>query len=428
MKFISFTRLVFVYVTIRLFIDGMEEFLIQTTALYYVDYLGESHLFFGFLLGVYSIAVLSTAPLIGAVDARVKSPKTILLFCCVIKLTGQILYTIPVNKYFPLFGRILSGIGEGTTGVIYGAIAQATNNRKRAEAFLYFEGLFCIGSTFGPVVGAIFTFKVNVFGLIINPGNSPGLVLAIVWLFLLIYTIWLPNDLVANSPKFSESGDSSNAENESEASCEEYSSNDKEYSYSRICCLYFILFQSIAVRDAVLVYIPLFAVKRFGMNFLDLKLVYANIAFASLLLFFGSYVLSNITSEKNLLAIGVTLRIVPVLILGYFGFSWENDHSINHAYLLLALALSISVGFVMFPLLCSILSKETPVNSASLYQGISFSVLNLGFLIGRVLAGGTFFKEGVVYVAVSLLVIWVLELIWLSSEFRNVYPALKRKF
>ena len=80
------------------------------------------------------------------------------------KFAGNILYSIPVNEYFPLLGRFLSGIGEGAVGVLYGAVSKCTTKENRGKAFLYFEGLFSIGSVCGPAIGSVLIFNVDFKG------------------------------------------------------------------------------------------------------------------------------------------------------------------------------------------------------------------------------------------------------------------------
>ena len=71
---------------------------------------------------------------------------------------------IPINGYFPLFGRFISGIGEGTVGVLYGAVTKCTTHENRAKAFLYFESLYSIGAICGPTIGSVLTFNLDILG------------------------------------------------------------------------------------------------------------------------------------------------------------------------------------------------------------------------------------------------------------------------
>ena len=207
----------------------MEDYLILPTAWYYARYLGQSNVYLGFLVASFNIGALIFAPIIGALDARFHIPKPLLVMGAITKFIGSLFYTIPVNEYFPLIGRFMSGIADGTIGVVYGAVAQGTTEINRPLAFLYFEGLFGIGSSFGPMIASFLTFNVDILGLKINPGNSPGLILTVVWFPLLILTLFLPNDLMEKKSKDLQKFDVSDREDET-ASEETPITEDKEYS------------------------------------------------------------------------------------------------------------------------------------------------------------------------------------------------------
>jgi MFS family permease len=163
-NFTSLNKLVFIYLSLRLLTDGVEEFLILPTAWYYIKDLGETNTFLGLTLAAYSAGTLVFAPFIGLLAVKCQASKALVVMCGLVKLFGNVLYSIPVNGYFPLFGRFISGIGEGTTGVLYGAVTKCTTNKNRAKAFLYFEGLFCIGEVCGPAIGSLLIFNFNILG------------------------------------------------------------------------------------------------------------------------------------------------------------------------------------------------------------------------------------------------------------------------
>ena len=165
----SLPKIVFIYISFRLFIDGIEEYLIQPTAWYYIKYLGGSNVFLGVTLAAYSVGALVFAPFVGFLEKRFDASKTIVVMSTFVRFVGNILYSIPINEYFPLSGRFLSGIGEGTVGVLYGAVSKCTTKENRGKAFLYLEGLFTIGSVCGPAIGSVLTFNVDFIGELYTP-------------------------------------------------------------------------------------------------------------------------------------------------------------------------------------------------------------------------------------------------------------------
>jgi MFS family permease len=416
MALTSFTKFVFLYLTIRLLSDGMEEFLIQPTAWFYVRYLGESDLFLGLLQAAFPFGAMIFAPCAGVFDVRFDSPKSVFMMCSVTKFIGNVLYTTPFHAYLPLIGRLLSGLGEGTVGVVYGAIAKGTDSRNRAQAFLYFEGLYTLGTACGPVIGSFFTFNFDVLGLEMNAGNSPGLILATIWFLMIIFTMFLPRELASKSTDLAneESG------NESELS----PTNDTmQYSISRVCCLYFVIFQSLVLFNIGYFYTPLLAAYHLGLELIDIKLLYASSALSAFLLFLGSYILSSHIAEKSFLAFGIASHIVPLSILFYFAFSFNDGLTANNGYFLLILMVLLSVSFLIFPLSCSLLSKETPTDQASFYQSICFVALHLSNGSSRFVSGATFTPSGMMYVCIGLSVGWIIQMFWFFIEYRAFYPS-----
>ncbi len=425
MSLTSFSRFTFCYFTLRLLADGMEEFLIQPTAWYYVRYLGQSNFFLGILLAAFPFGALISAPLVGALDVRYNNPKLVFLMCCLTKFLGDVLYTISINAYLPLVGRLISGLGEGTVGVLYGAVTQGTNKKNRVRAFLYFEALFSVGTAFGPVVGSFITFNLDIFGMEINAGNSPAVVLASIWFIMLILTVLLPSDLTGKQKNAVESSDSRKEESESES--ESATTNDtREYSTSRICCLYFVIFLSWILFCITSFYTPLLAAHHLGLGLVEIKFMYANVALFSFVLFLGNYIFSSYISEKCFIGFGIASHSVPLLILLYFALTFNDTLPVNIAYSLLILLLLLSVSFVIFPLASSLLSKETPVHKASFYQSLAFTVLHTPNLISRVVGGVTFNQTGMICVCLVLTAGWFLELIWFLIEYRALYPSSKK--
>ena len=118
-NFTSLNSLVVIYISLRFFTDGLEELLILPTAWYYMEYLYKSYTFLGLTVASYLIGTLIFAQFVGFLDVRLQSSsKGILIVGVLVKLLGNVLYSIPVNGYFPLFGRFITGLGESTIAIL----------------------------------------------------------------------------------------------------------------------------------------------------------------------------------------------------------------------------------------------------------------------------------------------------------------------
>ena len=152
-----------------------------------------------------------------------------------------------------------------------------------------------------------------------------------------------------------------------------------------------------------LFYTPLLAANQLGLGQLEIKLIYLNAALFSFVIFLTCFLLSSHISEKQFLAIGIVSWIVPLSILFFFALSWDDIQPVLGAYLLTVFTASVSISNIIFPLASSLLSKETPVKRASLYQSISYAALNATVIAGRVIGSNTFNETAMTYVGVALL-------------------------
>ena len=114
-----------------------------------MKYLHKSYIFLGLTLASYSVGTLFFAPFVGALDVKLQS--SIIIFGGFVKLFGNLLYSIPVNGYFPLFGRFVSCLGESSLAVFNGAIAKGSTDENRAKSISIFRRtlLYCMETCLG---------------------------------------------------------------------------------------------------------------------------------------------------------------------------------------------------------------------------------------------------------------------------------------
>ncbi|XP_028416118.1 major facilitator superfamily domain-containing protein 8-like [Dendronephthya gigantea] len=412
--------MVFIYISLRFFSNGVEEYLIQPTAWYYMKFLKESNVFLGLTLASYSAATLVFSPFFGALNVRLQnSSKLIILMGGVVKLLGNMLYSIPINGYFPMFGRFLSGMGTGTGSVLFGIIAKGSSHENRAQAFLYFEALFFAGQVLGPTLGSILTFNVDIFGWQINAGNSPGVIMMIIWCFLLTFTIFLPSNLTEENIEEKQSKEIIVGEKITDTFKSSSETNNIFRPPSIVFSLFYFTFVLVIFYSVVGLYVPLLAAHRLGLGLLHVKLIFINSTLFVFILFILTPLFLRIISEKNLLILGKVFLMFPIFVLLYFSVSWNTTLSVNAAYLLPLTMFILEGNAVNFSLICSILTKLTPVSSASFYQGINFAVLHFGIMVGRLIAGATFAKLPMMYAGFGLTVCWLFSMLWLSIEYKN---------
>ena len=131
---------------------------------------------------------------VGKVSDKTRAVKLVILACTIVKVTSNFVYAIPVSGYCTLIGCFFSGATNGAYGALYGEIVRYTINENRSKIFIVIDSMFYFGASCGPLIGGIVTFKANILGLNINDGNSPAVVLVIIWALLLCVVLCLPSD------------------------------------------------------------------------------------------------------------------------------------------------------------------------------------------------------------------------------------------
>ena len=419
-KFTSLNSFVVVFISLRFFFVGAEELLIVPTVWYYMEYLDESYVFLGLTMASYSTGTIIFTQFIGVLDVKLQSSsKMILIFGSLLKILGNLLYSIPVNGYFPLFGRFISGLGESTAPVLYGAIAKCSTNENRAKAFLFFDAIYFIGQMFGPAIGSLLTFNVNIFGWQINAGNSPAVVLVIIWCFLLALAMFLPNDLIGVSETDKDMCSDEDETGQSKTVADNIIACPKPIVFS----LYYSTFVYVFLYFTLTVYVPLLAVHQLGLNLADVKLIFMDGSLFGFMAFVATYLLVQWISQHNILCFGIVSQVVPIITLFYFALNWNKNIPVYAAYLLVVSLAVTAASAVNFSLIGSLITKLTPVNSASFYQSIMFTVLHVAMILSRVTAGVTFSQTLLLYNCCGLTIAWLIAVVWLCIEYKSLSSA-----
>jgi hypothetical protein len=335
-----------------------------------------------------------------------------------------------------LVGRLVSGLGSaGGVAIILGQIAIQTEVEDRKTIFVLLEAVFCVGATFGPGVGSFIAFDVTIWGWHINQGNSPGIVLTIVWSIFLIVTILLPKDFwigivsddegritddrtfIQDDPK----GDRRLTEvhPKSDRSLAEYdldvdrhltkdddaiadrtvADHDDESKAkiewdSRIFCLLYLTIADEIFSSTATFYVPVLALNHFHLELIHVKLLFLNCTLFSLLLFILFSLASHYFDERKIFLVALSMQIAAILVLTSIGFTW--DHITSSQNYILLLYICLGMPYFAYPLSNSILSKITDSRNASFYQGVSYAALQSGILIGRVAVSFVNTKESLI--------------------------------
>ena len=129
---------------LRFFLQGCENYVITPTAWYYIKSLGEIKLFLAFVLCSYNAGAVIADPLTGFITDRFGHPKLIFLCTLAVKVIAYVIYSANLSAYFPLVGRLLSGLSDGGVAIMLGQITLQMNGKRRGQYFVFLEAFYCL--------------------------------------------------------------------------------------------------------------------------------------------------------------------------------------------------------------------------------------------------------------------------------------------
>ena len=400
---------VFWVIALRDFIDGVDEYLIAPTAWYYVKSLGQNKTLFGIVMTAYQFSAILSSPIIGRLSDKFGHVKCIIVVSMFMKVVAYAIYSIPVSVYLPLTGRLLAGLTDGSIGVFFGQVTLYTPKKHRAQLFLILDGIYTLGTLFGPTIGVFLTFNVNILGWKIDAGNSPGIVDATIWFLLFLITLWLPKEF--GTVKVTEDED----DEESNDVCKQA----KHGSYSTIFFIFYLVFLSLFYSNTVAVYVPLLAQDHFHLQFIHVKMLFFVCSLSSMALFLVFYIAARYYHETQLLICSMLMQVTAILLLTYIAFSWDSGLGVYGGYILLHY-ICFGLPFFSYSLGCSLLSKITHPNNAAFYQSSSLAALHVGFLLGRLIASNILAKTSLLCFCLAQFLCWTLGVVWFALEYSNL--------
>ena len=395
------------------------------------------------------------------------------------------MYSINISAYFPLIGRIISGLGAAGGGaIILGQVALQTEEKDRSATFVMLEGMYCLGATFGPAVGSFVSFDVIIWGWHINQGNSPGVVLIVVWIIFSIVTILLPKDIWLDAEaekkeitllesedegditnKLSSTNDTKDDQNLTELhpnvdqSLAEHDTNvdrqlKEDYPVNiqendrikpsdhrtladsgrdkakiewspQIVCLLFLTFTNEVFSSTATFYVPILAIDHYHLELIHVKLYFLNCTLFTLLVFVLFSLASGRIDERKLFLIALGMQFAAVSLLTLIGFML--DHIVQAQNYVLLLYICLGMPYFAFPFSNSILSKITDPRNATFYQGSSFASMHCGIVASRVALGFVDTKESLIIYCFALVFLWTAGFLWFGNHYKQ-FSASEQKY
>ena len=406
-------------------LSGCEVYFVAPTVWSYIKSLGQTKLFLAFVVSAFNVGAVIAGSVAGFLIDRLGNPRFIFLSSCVTKVFAYIIYSVNLSAYFPLLGMLVSGLGELGTATILGQIALQPDKESRAKNFVFMDGAFCLGAAFGPAIGSLLTFQENILGWQINEGNSPGIVLAIIWLLFFVLSILFPKEIWiapgacnVELARDDEASDPNGKQRLSEHIPETTSCN--VLKDMRIISLLFLIFSSEAFSSTSTFYVPVLALDHFHLQLIHIKLLFLNCTLFTTLLLICLYFGSQYIEERKLFLIALLMQIIAISFLTYLAFSWDQVTHVQ--WYLLLLYICFGMPYFAFPLGSSILSKITDPGNATFVQGLSYASLNAAIVISRVLVSFASTKTIFLWYCFGMVILWAAGAICYAMLYKRIAP------
>jgi MFS family permease len=137
----------------------------------------------GWMIAVFSIAQLASAPLWGRISDRYGRRPAIISGL----LAGAVAFTVfgvATSIWMLFLSRLIQGVGGGTTGVLQAYVGDASEPKDRAKALGWLTAATSAGVMVGPAIGSL--------AYSLGPA-APGLIAAVLCLTNVVFALrWLP--------------------------------------------------------------------------------------------------------------------------------------------------------------------------------------------------------------------------------------------
>ena len=373
------------------------------------------------------------------------------LLTCAMKILAYILYSINVSAFFPLVGRLLSGVSGGGIAIIFGQIAISKDIEARKEVFGYFESMYNVGTIIGSGLASVVTFRVAIFGWQIEKGNSPGIIVAIAWTLFFILAIQLPKDIWlghkemvsalnediqrrssdSDSPSVSEyeTEDKRKISHEQPNGQRRFSEDDIEdepkieWNLRVSCLLYHILLNEILSVTTIFI-VPILVLDYFHLQLIHVTLLLLNSTTFATLIFILFSLASSRVDERKLFMVSLVIQIAGISLLSSIAFSNWN-HITNVQIYILLLFVCIGRPYFAYPFSNSIVAKITNPRNAAFFQGLTLAAMHSGIIISRVVGSFVLTKEGMKAFCLVLMFFWFIGCIWYGLHYKQFVASNK---
>jgi len=379
-----FTLLIIAFISL---LTGIDYAIILPTAWGYINTFMHLHyggFVMGILLSVFALSGAISGIILGYLNDIGISLKRLVLFGIMFKIIGNLLYFIGVNIYFVVISRLIAGIGMGLVPPLLAEISRRSTPKTRTQLLSKILGCRQIGLLLGPCFTILLKqMNFKLFGIHVTMYNSPGLLMAILWIILAILTLFFFFDLPLSATDRKSSSNSLN----------DYSFNQafkRAYTICKNPVIIVLLITSFIAyfnQTALETTLTPFTNQQFNWRELQVSILFAiagiEITFVYILL---HYITKKFRDQSILLFGYILLSIACLIAVIILPFSEPGSHKYLPIFLIF-----VALDILALPLVVvtstSLFTQQINNDEQGIGQGIQRFVINVATVIGPLYAG-----------------------------------------
>ena len=348
------------------------------------------------LSGYYVSGILGSFLITRFID-KYRNIRLFMLTLLLCEIFGNVLYSIPMSPYFPLFGRLIQGLGDINMSVMIAEVARSFSESEVTGKISVLVACFSTTFVIAPAINVVFKYvDVEVGGFRVNYGNLPGIFMALLFTVVAIVIYFKTSnvskefDLKEHSTLFSQHNE--NITFTSETTSLLIANNTKTVSciqptrsllcfwdFNLLVTLGFILsFSVVAFLDVAM---PILASKYYNFTSQGTGILFFVAALVFITVLLGVKKLSRTYSEYHLILIGLAVFLTSTLMLLSVSLVKNTNYYLGMALLIGYVILLGMCWCIEQVLVRSLLCKLIPSSKQTFAEGVRRSASSFACIL-----------------------------------------------
>lgn len=196
LNFVKKRYLTLLAFSLRMLFMGVEYAVIFPSVWLYLKIFHVDYWYLGLVLSAYNMVGIVSTILVGRLADATRRIRFTGFIWNLTEIAGNFVYAMHFHATLPLFGRMISGFGEGYISAMWGELARVTTKEQRTRYFAILKGSNLLGAAIGPAFN-LFLKEINfhIGSWHIDFRTSPGFVMGVIWLLVTAIMLVFVHDL-----------------------------------------------------------------------------------------------------------------------------------------------------------------------------------------------------------------------------------------